>query len=543
MAVSRTASVIQNRRPQATGLVQPPAIQPGGAQMAPDDTQAPAGLNDPAKRPGDSPLDTDGMMPPMGPIGDASPAQPLNAGRQMRTQPTQRPAQPGAAQPAQPPAYIPPAPTGLRADTYTPGGDPRLVGAQDTTDAALKGVMGTDRAGMQNAGESKYRSVFGTGKVQGDFTVDPNVGFKGVNPTVNAASIDPNVQFRNVDPTVQARNVNTQVNAGPAVAADESARTSQYGTAQDQALAGLGGPNRTELAKQALADFQTQGGADLAQKFRSVGRESAKFGRMGLGDVNAELGSIQGDYTRDLLTKQNELARSVAEGDINDRYRTVDATSGLRSQEAGIDAGKRGESRIERDYTTNVDTDNVNRSLEDRLYQTGLDERNMTRGINERDSELGVTERNLDRAVNERGFKANLDADNYGRAAGERNLETALAEGNVGRQQQERDTRLGIATGNEDRAFDRSRSAIDAATDQTDRAIGDGYDQLGAAGSLEDRVFGQGQDNRNEFRTERGRQDQLARQTIEDRIKQQEMQQREEELKLARARALMAAGG
>jgi hypothetical protein len=322
--------------------------------------------------------------------------------------------------------------TDLRSQLYTPGGDPRLQGAQNATDAALKGIAGGEGfTDLAAGGEGRYRKLFGSGEV-------------------SAGELDPIVA------------------GGPDVNAADGGR---YLDEQDAALKGLGGPSRTDLAKQALKDFEAQGEKALQGRFRKVGQTAAKFGRIGMGDVNAELGSIQGDFERDRLQKMNELARDVSEGDISDRFRRVDATSNLRRGESGIESGIRGEQRIERDYDTGLGERNVARQFDDRSFTTGLSERN------------------------------------------------------------------------QDRAFDRNRSAVDLGGRDADRTINDRYDQFGAAGSLEDRVFGQGQSNRGEFRAERGRQDQMARQSIEDRIKQRELETMDRRERLSRAIALMQAGG
>lgn len=351
----------------------------------------------------------------------------------------------------------------LRGDVYTPGDDPRLQGAQARTDDLMGDVLRTNRSNVQGEQEDRYRSIFGTGNI---------------NP--NDFGLDTDARFRGIDPNVAG---------GPAVDAAESARTARYGAAQDAALDGLNGPDRTALAMQKLKDFDAVSNEQRFNEERDLGRNIAKFGRSGM-QANADnFGEIQRKIAGDRGRLANELAASVAEGDITDRFRRVDATAGLRGQESGIDAGLRGERRTERDYGT------------------------------------GLAERNLGRATNER------------------DLETALNERNIGRRQSERDTRLGIATGNQDRAFDRSRAAIDAATGQTDRTVNDRYDRLNAATTLEDRVFGQGRSNRDEFRGERGYQNAEAQQTIENRIREREIQQAEEEMRLRRAALQAQAGG
>lgn len=378
----------------------------------------------------------------------------------------------------------------LRGDVYTPGDDPRLKSAQSATDAAGRAIQGYDRAGMQNANEDRYRSIYGTGAIDGSqYAVNGDVGFSGVNPNVSA------------------RDVNTQVGRGAAVDPTESARTAKYGTAQDAALDSLNGPDRTALATQKLKDFDATSDEQRFKEERALGQNIAKFGRSGLQGNADDFGEITRKIAGDRGRLANELASSVAEGDINDRFRRVDATAGLRGQEAGLDAQARGEQRTERDYGTGLDERNVGRALDDRAYRTGLDE------------------------------------SNFGRAASERDTATGLAERNVGRRQSERDTQLGIATGNQDRAFQRTNAGLDRATNLTNSSVNDLYDRANAAGSLEDRVFGQGTSNRNEYRTERGRQDDQAQQTIENRLKEFQIQQELEDAKIRRAAALQQAGG
>lgn len=190
----------------------------------------------------------------------------------------------------------------------------------------------------------------------------------------------------------------------------------------------LNGPNRTELAKQALADFMEQQKEQQFNEERSLGQNISKFGRSGMQANAGEFGEITRKISGDRSRFANELARDVSEGDINDRFRKVD-------------------------------------------------------------------------------------------------METGLAERNA------------------DRGFQRTNTALDRATGQTDRSANDLYDKYNAAGSLEDRIFGQGQTNRSEYRAERGRQDTQAQQTIENRLREFEIQQQLEDAKIRRAALLQQAGG
>lgn len=268
-----------------------------------------------------------------------------------------RPAAPGSiiTRTAQPPAQ-PQQDPNLRSDVYTPGGDPRLQGAQSATDAAASATQ--------------------TG------------------PSFN----DMQQRFR---PTENGR----------------------YSSEQDEALAALGGPNRTELAQQALADFDEANAEGLHQRFRTVGQNAARLGRLGMGDTGKDVLNVGRDYERDRLRYSNELARSVAEGDIGDRFRRVDVTSGLRGQESDIDARLRSEGR--------------------EIAGTELDDR---------------------------------------------------------------------------------------------------YRRLGAAAGYESDVFNQGRANRDEFRTERGRQDDLAQRGMDNRVRERELGNNEMDQRFRQALARFAMG-
>ena len=330
----------------------------------------------------------DPVAPPGQPGGGRTPGQVSGLAPRppARPQVGAPPVAPPPPPPAPPAIVEPPNPVGgvdgavegsLTEQAFLPGGDGRLQGAQGATDKAMARIQGGQNYSGRAAGnEGRYRSVFGTAEDSGKYMAE-----------------------------------------------------------QDAAVAGLGGPSRTDLAKQALADFERQGETALQQRFRAVGQKNAALGRLGSGMVNSELGTIQGDFERDRLEKMNELARSVSEGDISDRFRRVDATSGLRRGEAGISQGLRGEN------------------------------------------------------------------------------------------------------------FERQRSAIDYGGRDASQDIGNEYGELDAAGRLEDRVFGQGQQNRGEFRAERGYQDSRRRESLDNRIRQREMENAEQRERAIRAQLLLQAGG
>lgn len=387
-------------------------------------------------------------QPPLPPMGAGAGARSTRQGvQQMRN------AQPTVTPPADPQDGS------LQGAAFLPGQDPRLQNAQGATDSAAAAVQAGDQfSTLAQGAEGRYRNVFGTG----------NVARQGVNP---------DVQFNGVQ---------TQVAGGPAV---DAADGGKYMAEQDAALAGLGGPNRTELAKARLADFDAQDAENRQNRYRSLTQNAAGAGRLGMMDEARKVLDSERLFNQDRMRFSNELASNVAEGDINDRFRRVDATSGLRNQEFGIGSNVRGERRTERDYTT------------------GLDERNVARRGAERDTAL---------------------------AAGERQ---------IGRRMAERDANVGLTERNADRSFDRSRSAVDFGGRDASADLGDRYDRLTASASLEDRIFGQGQSNRDEYRGERGYQDAQRQRGIDNRVRQQQLEEDSLDARMRRALMQSQAGG
>lgn len=390
----------------------------------------------------------------------------------------------------------------MRGDIYTPGGDQRLQGAQNATDQAASNITsGPNYSQMAQQNMQRYRGLFGSGQVQG----------QQLNPNVQGRQVNTQVGFQGVNPNAQFRGVNTNVQGGPSVAARESGR---YLNEQDQALSSLGGPNRTELARQALADFDQANEEGLRERYRTVGQRAAQFGRLGMGDTGRQAIDVGRQFEQDRMRYANELARSVAEGDISDRFRRVDVTSGLRRGESGIESGLRGEERGERDYFTGLGERNVGRAMDERDAGLFAEERNIGRQIGERNTAMGLGERNVGRAFADREYGTGLDERNFGRAQDERNFGVGLDERN-----QARDFERMLQSAN--------LGGRDAGVDLNDR-----YDRFGAAGSLEDRIFDQGISNRNEYRGERGYQTGRAQQDLENRIRQRELENAEFEQRL-----------
>jgi hypothetical protein len=104
------------------------------------------------------------------------------------------------------------------------------------------------------------------------FTADSNLTGAQINPTAPTATA----------PTFDNQRVDT------------------LGTQQDAAVTNLtGGPNRTQLAMQALRDFDTAGQPQLEEGYRRVGQRAAALGRLGAGMTTNDLTGLNATYQRD----------------------------------------------------------------------------------------------------------------------------------------------------------------------------------------------------------------------------------------------------
>lgn len=414
----------------------------------------------------------------------------------------------------------------LRSTQISPVASQRLTGARGMTGQAATGVQSFDR----NASVQKYGQQFGqqlaipsvgfrpVGTAASQRSVNPNVGARDVNTQVGMRSAPTSVAFQGVNPNVQAR--------GPVNPAT-SQRFDTLSGQQDSAVSSLTtGPNRTALARNTLADFNENSALARTQGIRDIGKAAAKFGRIGAGMTTNDLTGLEGTLDRQRRQQENQLAASVAEGDINDRFRTVSTMSGLRDQEDSFGRMDRGELRGERDYATGVDERNYGRSANERDTALGLSERNIGRERQDRDIALGLDERNTGRELDDRAFRTGLDERNIGRDYSMAQDETALQERNIGRGINERDTELGLSERNVGRDFDSRRAALEAAIGMGDREAGDAGDRYRVASDFERGIAGQEAGERDELRGERTMQEELARYALENKIRQREMEER-----------------
>lgn len=211
----------------------------------------------------------------------------------------------------------------------------------------------------------------------------------------------------------------------------DSTRFQNYSGGLDNAMNQLTtGPDRTALALQKLQDFDTAGQPELEAGFRRVGQAASKFGRLGSGMTTNDLTGLQGTYDRNKMLLKNDLARSVAEGDINDRFRRADAFGQARGQEYGF-------GQDQRNYATGVDQYNqgalfdrqragndYQSNYEDRLFGQQRTGANDLRG--ERDYQTNRSDKALEDSIRQRMLEDSLLNSSFGRS------QDRLSAGNAG---------------------------------------------------------------------------------------------------------------
>lgn len=111
----------------------------------------------------------------------------------------------------------------------------------------------------------------------------------------------------------------------------------KYGAQMDAALkAATQGLDRTALTRQALADYDAQNERGLNDRFRRVGQDAAKFGRLGMQVNEQNVRDVAREYEGDRQRAANAMIRDATEATVGDRYRALDATSGLNTQDIGL---------------------------------------------------------------------------------------------------------------------------------------------------------------------------------------------------------------
>jgi hypothetical protein len=412
---------------------------------------------------------------------------------------------------------IQPGQNDLRGQQITPGRSGRTTGTGALVDQQKQalgkftgfkpfvGVDATDTSGADRLAGAAERAI-GTGLIP--YNMASDLGATG--PTGSAFS------YRPAASVGRARGYGTYdtVRAGThAPAADTSATRG----AISSRLGELQGPDRGSLAARAFKLMQEQNDPVYAQRERALGQKAAALGRVGSGVTNSEFADLATQRTKEESLAQRQLAMEAAAQELADRRSVLDATQGVYGQlsgqdlaDAGFQQGLRNEARSERGFGFDVDqarnqVDLQNANLAMGENQFGLDVARTGAEFSDR-----ATARNADNAFRRAGML---------RAAGESDRDYGMQRGRF----------LSDEAG---RAFDRGRSMRSEARDE--RGAGLDYEQadlaarrgvFGDLSSQEDRELGYERSDRNELRGERGYQDDLANQALENDIRRQQTEQ------------------
>lgn len=288
--------------------------------------------------------------------------------------------------------------------------------------AGIRERIANDRARvggvMDNVGKRMYGDQY-TGQMENRFRPLPQGGGTGQpNPVADPApanDLRTDVYTPGNDPRLQGAQGATDaagnaIQSGPNYSTMAQGAEGRYrglfGTGQVDSLSMDGAPNRTELAKTALSDFDAQDLERRKDAYRSLTQNSAGRGRLGMMDEARKVLDTERRFDQDRMRFSNELARDVSEGDIGDRFRTIDYKTGLaeRNQDRGFDRSLAATDYGGRDAMSDLD-DRYDRysaagSLEDRIYGQGRGNRDEFRG--ERGFQVGEEQRRFNNRLNQR---------------------------------------------------------------------------------------------------------------------------------------------
>lgn len=155
----------------------------------------------------------------------------------------------------------------------------------------------------------------------------------------------------------------TDVTPGAPVLPGADPRLDRYRSLVDDAAGALSGPSRTDLAMNALSDFDTAQGRAGDAAFRRATQLAAAKGGLGSGMLASSYGDVATDLAEREMAKRNELAYNVAEGDIGDRFRRLDVLGGVEGSAFGQGQATRNEVRGERGHLEGIQEGNITRGL------------------------------------------------------------------------------------------------------------------------------------------------------------------------------------
>jgi hypothetical protein len=232
-------------------------------------------------------------------------------------------------------------------------------------------------------------------------------------------------------------------------------------------LSALGGPDRGTLAAESYDQLVERSAPQFASMVSDLGKRTAAMGRRGAGMVNKEGADLGTARERELSLARRELATNAAQQTLADRLGVLDATRGTTESLAGMDFTDSGQRlqrgqaltgvadarrALARDATdaqaTNASiglqrasqmrglaNDEFGRSLSTAEFTRGTGDRLADQGTQRTRERTGNVERrftadtaNADRRERQADFRYNADRDRYGFARDERDGALSAAE-------------------------------------------------------------------------------------------------------------------
>jgi hypothetical protein len=248
-----------------------------------------------------------------------------------------------------------------------------------------------------------------------------------VDQAASALPTDRVARANSLTDSTLARLGDTDVKAGPGVAPAASDRLSKLQSLVDSATGNLAGVDRVALAKQMFDTLSAEGNPayELAQR-QAAKRASAAGGLWG-GNLRTQYGDLAHTRMQELDSLKAKLVQQALNDSVQDQFNKTNMLSGIAGQLSGEEAAQRGEQRQERDYTTNVDTGNVDRRLNTRQAAQSRGDQVADASIGDERANLGTLKSLEDssrsantNAVNalrgERGYQVGQDENAFERA-------------------------------------------------------------------------------------------------------------------------------
>lgn len=314
--------------------------------------------------------------------------------------------------------------------TTMPSGQPLPAGALGGLQGAIQPVLGsTPPASLPVNGTqpvlTPYQGPAGAQAVptpqlpQQAFGPGNDLRFQQINPVASER------QQQTAGQVDQARNAVS--GAAGYTPASDTARARQL---TSQGLESLQGPDRTQLARQALDQFVADQNIAYGQRTQDVGRNAAAFGRIGSGMAADDVQRLGRSREQELIAEQGRLARDTASQQLSDRQAQLDAARGVSSDFAGQDLNAADFNRSGR-----LSTLNALSGLEGQQY--GQDASNQAALRGERGYQSGVGQQAIDNAARQQDMESAAQQSEFNRNASRAGygLTAAGQEYDIGQQQ------------------------------------------------------------------------------------------------------------